>query len=75
MFAKIEVFKRLRRSQDNSQKITVLSDPKIGASVIFELHEGTKVKPIESFESFQKIEIANGQSGWIPTSSIRFIKE
>lgn len=55
--------------------ITVLSDPKIGASVIFELHEGTKVKPIESFDSFQKIEIANGQSGWIPTSSIRFIKE
>ena len=55
--------------------VTVLSDPKIDAPVAFELHEGTKVKPIESFEEFQKIEIANGQSGWIITSSIRFIKE
>ncbi len=55
--------------------VTVLSDPKIDAPVAFELHEGTKVKPVESFEEFQKIEIANGQSGWIVTSSIRFIKE
>jgi hypothetical protein len=55
--------------------VTVLSDPKIDAPVAFELHEGTKVKPVESFEEFQKIEIANGQSGWIITSSIRFIKE
>jgi tetratricopeptide (TPR) repeat protein len=55
--------------------VTVLSDPKLDAPVAFELHEGTKVKPVESFEEFQKIEIANGQSGWIITSSIRFIKE
>jgi len=55
--------------------ITVLSDPKIDAPVAFELHEGTKVKPMESFENFQKIEIANGQSGWVITSSIRLIKE
>ena len=55
--------------------VTVLSDPKIDAPVAFELHEGTKVKPVESFEEFQKIEIANGQSGWLFTSSIRFIKE
>jgi len=53
----------------------VLSDPKLDAPVAFELHEGTKVKPVESFEEFQKIEIANGQSGWIVTSSIRFIRE
>ena len=55
--------------------ITVLSDPKMDAPVAFELHEGTKVKPVESFENFQKIEIANGQSGWVITSSIRLIKE
>lgn len=55
--------------------VTVLSDPKIGAPVAFELHEGTKVKSIETFENFQKIEIANGQSGWITSSSIRFIQE
>ena len=55
--------------------VTVLSDPKLDAPVAFELHEGTKVKPVESFEEFQKIEIANGQSGWITSSSIRFIQE
>ena len=55
--------------------VTVLSDPKMDAPVVFELHEGTKVKPVESFEEFQKIEIANGQAGWIMASSIRFIKE
>ena len=55
--------------------VTVLSDPKMDAPVAFELHEGTKVRPLEPFEEFQKIEIANGQSGWIVTSSIRFIRE
>ena len=55
--------------------VTVLNDPKMDASVAFELHEGTKVRPLETFENFRKIEIANGQSGWITTSSIRFIRE
>jgi len=55
--------------------VRVLSDPKMDAPVAFELHEGTKVRPQETFENFQKIEIANGQSGWIMASSIRFIRE
>jgi hypothetical protein len=55
--------------------VTVLSDPKMDAPVAFELHEGTKIRPQETFENFQKIEIANGQTGWITASSIRFIRE
>ena len=53
----------------------VFSDPKLGSSILFELHEGTKVQQIGSFDSFENIKIANGQSGWIMTSSIRFIRE
>ena len=78
-FLTLVFIRKIERSENYAivfePAVTVLSDPKIDAPVAFELHEGTKVKPVESFEEFQKIEIANGQSGWIVTSSIRFIKE
>lgn len=78
-FLTLLFIRKIERSENYAivfePSVTVLSDPKLDAPVAFELHEGTKVKPVESFEEFQKIEIANGQSGWITSSSIRFIQE
>lgn len=53
----------------------VFSDPKLGSSILFELHEGTKVQQIGSFDAFENIKIANGQSGWISATAIRKIEE
>lgn len=55
--------------------IPVYSDPKAGSSILFELHEGTKVQQTGSFDSFENIRIANGQSGWIQATAIRKIEE
>jgi tetratricopeptide (TPR) repeat protein len=40
---------------------------------LFVLHEGTKVKLIDSVGSWDNIELADGRQGWIPSSDIEII--
>lgn len=40
---------------------------------LFRLHEGTKVKVLESMGSWTNISIADGRQGWIKTSDIERI--
>jgi tetratricopeptide (TPR) repeat protein len=55
-------------------RVLVLSEPKPEAQVLFELHEGTKVKVEDSFQGFAEVKLANGQSGWLKEQDIRRIK-
>ena len=43
------------------------------AKDLFVLHEGTKVKVIDSVGSWNNIELADGRQGWIPSSDIEMI--
>ena len=43
------------------------------AKDLFVLHEGTKVKVIDSVGSWNNIELADGRQGWIPSSDIEKI--
>ncbi len=53
---------------------SVKSSPAAGASTdLFILHEGTKVKVIDSVGSWNNIELADGRQGWIPASDIERI--
>ena len=52
---------------------SVKSSPAAGGNSIFVLHEGTKVKILESVEQWSKIEIQDGRQGWIKTSDIEVI--
>lgn len=42
-------------------------------TALFVLHEGTKVRLLDSTEDWQEIELENGQVGWMPKSSLREI--
>jgi len=53
----------------------VLSEPNSNGIEAFELHEGTKVQILESFSNWYKIQIADGQIGWLLQSQIRPLKE
>lgn len=55
-------------------RVLVLSEPKLEAPVVFELHEGTKVQVEDSFQEFTEIKLANGQTGWLKEQDIRRIK-
>ena len=52
---------------------SVKSSPAAGGNSIFVLHEGTKVKILESVEQWSKIEIQDGRQGWIKSSDIEVI--
>lgn len=53
-----------------SPTITVKSSPSSSSVDLFVLHEGSKVKILDNTDEWEKIKIANGSIGWLPSSSI-----
>ena len=51
---------------------SVKSSPS-GGKDLFIIHEGTKVKILDSVGSWQNISLADGRQGWIELSSIEII--
>lgn len=47
--------------------ITVKSSPSASSVDLFVLHEGTKVSLLDEVDGWQKIRIANGSVGWLPS--------
>lgn len=58
-----------------AEEITVRSEPNRRSEPVFELHEGTKVQVLDQLEDWQKIQLVNGQEGWLHDSEIRLIKD
>ena len=53
--------------------ITVKSSPSSSGVDLFVLHEGTKVEIIDNADKWDKIKIADGSVGWMPsTASIKY---
>ncbi len=50
---------------------TVHAEPNPNASQVFVLHEGTKVKILDSFQGFAQIELADNKQGWISLQAIK----
>lgn len=53
--------------------VSIKSAPGNGGSVLFVLHEGTKVKLLESSDEWQNVEIPNGNKGWVKASDLEEI--
>lgn len=62
------------KSQDEgiviTPTITVKSSPSSSSVDLFVLHEGSKVKILDNTDNWEKIKIANGSIGWLPSSTI-----
>lgn len=58
---------------DNEVKIT--AEPNERSEVVFTLHEGTKLNVLESLNDYKKIKIADGQTGWLTSESIKMLKD
>lgn len=56
-----------------SQEANIKSEPNLRSEHLFKLHEGTKVKLIESVENWNKIELENGKIGWISQQEIKVL--
>ncbi|MBN2000813.1 tetratricopeptide repeat protein [candidate division KSB1 bacterium] len=55
-----------------AEKVDVKSSPAVDATDVFALHEGSKVRIYESSGEFFRIELPNGNVGWIPEET--FVK-
>lgn len=50
--------------------ITIKSSPSTSGVDLFVLHEGAKVKILDNTDGWDKIKIANGSIGWLPSTSV-----
>ncbi len=58
-----------------SKEVSVSSEPNKTSEQVFTLHEGTKVNIEDSLDGWEKIRIADGQTGWLPTENIKALKD
>jgi len=56
------------------QQVAVKSAPTVSGEINFELHEGAKVKLLESVDNWYKIKLADGKIGWMPKEGLKEIK-
>lgn len=56
-----------------SQNVSVKSSPDEAGTDLFVIHEGVKVKILDSLNEWIKIKLADGKVGWIPFDSIQII--
>ncbi|MET1258682.1 tetratricopeptide repeat protein [Flagellimonas sp. DF-77] len=57
------------------REVVVASEPNERSEKVFTLHEGTKVNVLETLNEWNKIWIADGQTGWIPAESLKLLKD
>lgn len=55
------------------EEIQVRSEPNTRSEQIFNLHEGTKFKVVETYDEWIKLELPNGLQGWTKGQGIRLL--
>jgi tetratricopeptide (TPR) repeat protein len=57
-----------------SKEITINNAPTDNSEKIFTLHEGTKVRVLDTVDNWKKIRIADGKIGWIIADEIKILR-
>lgn len=55
------------------KSIDIKSEPNNASSNLFKLHEGTKLKVLDSVSNWHRIELPDGLTGWIPSKAIKLL--
>lgn len=56
-----------------AQESQVKSEPNLRSEEAFILHEGTKVQVLDTVNSWKKIKLSDGKTGWIPNEDIKLL--
>ncbi|NJB36943.1 SH3 domain-containing protein [Croceivirga sp. JEA036] len=57
------------------REIVVNTEPNTQSERVFSLHEGTKVNILEKLNGWFKVKIADGQTGWVQSNTIKLLKD
>lgn len=58
-----------------SKEVRVLSEPNKRSQEVFALHEGTKVNVLDSLDTWRKVRISDGQTGWLSSEDLKLLKD
>ena len=58
-----------------AKEVKITSEPNEQSETVFILHEGTKVNVLDKLNDWQKIKIADGQTGWIKNENVKLLKD
>lgn len=53
----------------------VKSEPSLASTLAFKLHEGTKVQVLEEVNNWNRIQLIDGKTGWLPSEDIKLLKD
>jgi len=56
-----------------AEEVPVRNEPNLRGNELFQLHEGTKVQILNTFQDWVQLELANGSTGWMDKSSVKFL--
>ncbi|WP_339751382.1 tetratricopeptide repeat protein [uncultured Winogradskyella sp.] len=56
-----------------TQESRVKSEANQQSEEVFRLHEGTKVQVLETYENWNKIQLSDNSTGWIPSKDIKLL--
>ena len=56
-----------------TQESRVKSEANKTSEEVFRLHEGTKVQVLETYEDWNKIQLSDNSTGWIPSKDIKLL--
>ncbi len=58
-----------------SREVKITSEPNENSDTVFILHEGTKVNVLDELNDWQKIRLADGQTGWTKNKNVKLLKD
>lgn len=58
-----------------AEEVAVKSEPNTRSPEAFSIHEGTKVQVLEQLNTWKKIRLADGSTGWLAEDAIRMLKD
>lgn len=70
-FHKYNVYQNDKEAIVFAQEATIKSEPNTRSNEVFRLHEGTKVKILDTINQWKKIKLADGKTGWIENDNIK----
>ncbi|SDG84489.1 tetratricopeptide repeat protein [Winogradskyella thalassocola] len=73
-FQKADLNKKNNPAIVFAQESRVKTDPNPTSEEVFRLHEGTKVQVLETYEDWNKIQLSDNSTGWIPSKDIKLLK-
>ncbi|MEJ1221333.1 tetratricopeptide repeat protein [Sediminicola sp. 1XM1-17] len=56
-------------------EVVVKSEPNSRSQETFRIHEGTKVFVLDTLSDWNKIRLADGKTGWLPSQDIKLLKD